>query len=524
MTIIILTKAQAKSPCTTVNHEANSAKLPACHHKLPGVNDTMHYIRFLKPPQISSGTITGKITITNDLGDDFLTRELPLSISLTNTSCSPLALHPGYTKPITSWQHTLTWKAHTRELPFAFHLPKVGVRVGEESKESGRWRLAVLPLYEEEPGSVDILSLLRYSLIVARGRHWRSNAGDSSDNEEEDDDGDADDKITAHSIPGQVLPAYSATFLPNLPNQILPAVVYRKWKLHDHSEIVIEEETGNSIARHVWDAGVLFSALLEDLYSHPYSEGEVGTPYPFLRELNYLVCGEKAKGKGEGGRGLNILELGTGCAIVSAVVSRLLPNARVTGTDMPEATAIAISNLERNEALYRDRIANIFQGSERGKEKLAESMEARYEVLDWTEPLPPSATEIDVDLVLVADCTYNSDVVPALVATLSSLVQINPQVLIAVALKWRHDSEAVFHMLMAEKGMVQVDKHTERKGNYDVDATGKEEEVEVYLFAGPERKIGVVKGEKKNWGGSGELFGPKSQNAEGEGGVRTVGE
>lgn len=52
----------------------------------------------------------------------------------------------------------------------------------------------------------------------------------------------------------------------------------------------------------------------------------------------------------------------------------------------------------------------------------------------------------------MADCTYNPDVVPDLVQTLKRLAQGNDDILVALAMKVRHESEMVFFELMREKG------------------------------------------------------------------------
>jgi len=52
-------------------------------------------------------------------------------------------------------------------------------------------------------------------------------------------------------------------------------------------------------------------------------------------------------------------------------------------------------------------------------------------------------------MVIVADCTYNPDVVPHLVATLEGIAEASKGVLVLVAMKVRHESELVFFELMA---------------------------------------------------------------------------
>lgn len=188
------------------------------------------------------------------------------------------------------------------------------------------------------------------------------------------------------------------------------------------------------------DAGVILSALL-----HEMTQPSVNSPKA-LPVLGTLLNSASP---------LSVLELGTGCAIVSTTVAHSVPSARVTATDLPEAAETAKSNLQQ--------VGN-----------------ASYVDLDWSEPLPQVVASDRFDLVLVADCTYNPDVVPHLVTTLAKLIKITPEVLICLAMKVRHESEAVFFDLMKEKGIVQVDKHSERLGNLD----GDDEFVDVYLFKG----------------------------------------
>jgi hypothetical protein len=61
------------------------------------------------------------------------------------------------------------------------------------------------------------------------------------------------------------------------------------------------------------------------------------------------------------------------------------------------------------------------------------------------------------DVIVVADCTYNPDVVPDLVSTLKSIVGDNDS-LVLLAMKVRHDSELIFFELMAQSGFVVLEK------------------------------------------------------------------
>ena len=445
----------------------------------------MHYIRFLKPPKISAGVLTAKLTITTDLGDDFLNADLPLQLVMHQSTWKDRVIGDPLRQP-----NIVEWKAGMRELPISVPLPPTS-ELPELRKGKGgvkEWQLLVWPcltgvkVYKDptpEPmnyskkgkplpalgprrreydGSYCLLELLEVLKINRR--------------KPEEYPG----------VRGLVLSAESATFNLVDKEQKLSATISRVFNTtswdDNNFEITIEEETGNSIARHIWDAGVLFSALLQELATVP---DKWNPPVTYLLPLHKLLrdgyapgsnprlSGEPKADADEYEKDLNVLELGTGCAIVSATLSYILPYARVVATDLEDAREVAEKNLEGN------RIQHIDRGD------LVPS-DSSFETLDWTEPLSGRAAEQRWDLILVADCTYNSDVVPDLVKTLRALVDRSADVMIAVALKWRHDSEAIFHQLMKENRMLVVDKHTEKLGNFDVVATGKEEEIEVYLF------------------------------------------
>ena len=169
---------------------------------------------------------------------------------------------------------------------------------------------------------------------------------------------------------------------------------------------------------------------------------------------------------------LQVLELGAGCGIVGLTLGKCLPKAKVLLTDLPEAGEIAKHNIWANgvrpKAIHQHR-ARI-----------------QYEKLDWEDPLPEKQREGQVDLVLVADCTYNPDVVPNLVKTLAELLKYNKDTIVLLAMKVRHESEKVFFNLMAEKHMMIVDRLV-----LPLPLLGQEsEEVEVYVFAGDPKQYG----------------------------------
>ena len=160
---------------------------------------------------------------------------------------------------------------------------------------------------------------------------------------------------------------------------------------------------------------------------------------------------------------LKVLELGSGCGIVGIGLAQLYPNCDVLLTDLPEA----MENLGHNLAHARPA-----SGS-----KLFET------TLNWDDDLPVSVAQGQYHLVLVSDCTYNSDSIPALVGTLHRLIEKSPRAYIVVSMKVRHSSEAIFFDMMEDAGLQVVADAKIPLPDRHRAATGQEvEAVEVYIF------------------------------------------
>ena len=163
-------------------------------------------------------------------------------------------------------------------------------------------------------------------------------------------------------------------------------------------------------------------------------------------------------------RGPRILELGSGCGIVGSQVANLCSASDVLSTDLPDAMDILNHNVERATFV-----------SSRGKLATA--------VLDWDEPLPDRVGKQRFDLVIVSDCTYNPDSIPALVKTLSAVAENSLDALIVVSLKVRHDSEAIFFDLMACSDFVEAEHTAIPLPDRHRSETGQDlEAVEVYVY------------------------------------------
>jgi predicted nicotinamide N-methyase len=129
-----------------------------------------------------------------------------------------------------------------------------------------------------------------------------------------------------------------------------------------------------------------------------------------------------------GKKAVRAVELGAGCGIFGIALAQMLPRCAVTLTDLPEVDEIVSRNIQAA--------------------RLAPGSALDFQVLDWDEKPSDDVFGEAVDLVLVSDCTYNADSLPALVRVLGYLTNVSPHALVLVSLKRRHESEAVFFELM----------------------------------------------------------------------------
>lgn len=132
--------------------------------------------------------------------------------------------------------------------------------------------------------------------------------------------------------------------------------------------------------------------------------------------------------KNAGKKAVRAVELGAGCGIVGIALAQILPRCAVTLTDLPEVDEIVSRNIKATQ--------------------LAPGSALDFQVLDWDEKPSDDVFGEPVDLILVSDCTYNADSLPALVRVLGFLTDTSPHALVLVSLKRRHESEAVFFELM----------------------------------------------------------------------------
>ncbi|KAH6612633.1 putative methyltransferase-domain-containing protein [Boeremia exigua] len=320
-----------------------------------------------------------------------------------------------------------------------------------------------------------------------------------------------------------VLSAWSAEFS----RAPAPPLVQRRLRIA-HRTVSVWEETGDSIARHLWDAGIALASAVGGLATAADPATATSTspstttdPAPIhppdLASALNLPPSALASG-------LTAVELGTGTGLVGLTLASLLPHAHVVLTDLPAARSIVATNIavenavlaegarvrfeewdwdgavpgwvgEMSEVSERSDVSEVSatsETSETSSAKAASSTTTRAQKRE-TENEPENRAHPNakkrIDLALVADCTYNPDSSPALVRTLSRLAALNPRLAVVVALKTRHASEAVFYELMADARFEEAARRVwELPGDEGVG--GERVEVFVYRWAGAGEAVG----------------------------------
>ena len=146
--------------------------------------------------------------------------------------------------------------------------------------------------------------------------------------------------------------------------------------------------------------------------------------------------------------------------------------------------------------------SNIAENQRQTKRQGGGEAKVEARVLDWEQALSlsgepaESASESEFpqpDLVVLSDCTYNVDSLPALVGTLKALMRgriarcqgqgVRLGVDVLVALKRRHESETVFFEMMNEAGFEIRSSERVRMLDMSRMVGGDEEEVvEIFGF------------------------------------------
>lgn len=517
----------------------------------------MHYVRLLRPPSVDNKTRLLKLvlTITTDLGDSFLCPNDPVQIAvyLVTESVVDGDGDEGQKKNRRAQWVQLggvdnaqgngrnknarksIWSAGMRVLKLDLPLP---------AKMMGKTRIQIVATLDHnnnKPPSHAALQILPPDIAEIPF--------------------DTTGRILGLSVP---FPSPGADICYTATREL--AVRFPVGGGHDDNggigkeEVILQiaEEIGESIDRHVWDAGVVTTGLILDMCGVNAPGHDRWCKMPLLRWL--LASGAAAKQEEERGEEkeygqLNVIELGCGVGILGIGVARALAclrtgrenttpaqkvpngdndvgnghNGRCKDEDEGEKSTetqdtesalpkegqnmgqVLLTDLADAEELTR---ANINANTQATRRDDASSFSAlpllEFEELDWENGqngvFGPKASATRWDMVIISDCTYNVDMLSALVKTLSALHALSitlPKVSAAstpaklvktaglkvmLATKPRHSSERALFDLMAADGWSILES-----GSQSLPLLGMEEErVEVYLFGKGDTSSGPV--------------------------------
>ncbi|KAH0829666.1 hypothetical protein FOPE_10523 [Fonsecaea pedrosoi] len=290
----------------------------------------VQYIRFLRTPQSDVGKktidVSAVVAVTTDLGDAFFSEDVKLLADVVEANSPHGVLY----------SQTIKWQASSRALKFAVHCP-------------GK--------YLSRPVRLHVTTT------------------------------ETETASQALEIP-KILDVWSCVFLLSDKQRTDP-IVERRIALSNRSVVRMWEETGDSIARHIWDASLGFLVY----FAHALSTSPID--------------------------GMSLL--------VSLFKSSKLVKCDLLLTDLEDAQEILASNI---------RCAAPVAGST-----------VRSEVLDWASSLDDSSNA-NYDLILVSDCIYNPDSSLHLVETLRQLATRTPETVILVGFKRRHTEDDLFFARM----------------------------------------------------------------------------
>ncbi|KAK4654495.1 hypothetical protein QC762_403330 [Podospora pseudocomata] len=381
----------------------------------------MHYIKLLRPPVVefvrSERCLRLVLAVTTDLGDSFFSPKDPVELLVVGAYTTTKDGKEQLVPVILTERNTPKWKAGMRVLKLDLPLPPHPIKT-----------------IQIRPADRQLTALGTTDIYPPTGQ-------------------------------GLILAAFSDVSLDR--NTAVPPVCFRSLRLPtaDNQALQVEEDMGDSIARHIWDSGIATVSLLADMF---LSTSPKGNPMPALKQLLQQ----------DRDRPLNILEVGCGIGTLGIGVARLLAlkkaprqtTTRILMTDLPEAEERARANIARQaEALSQ-----------------APAPSLDFESLDWIDGqngvFGAQVQDNTWDLIVVSDCTYNTDTLSPLVKTLSALhghsgeQSVRPKVFLST--KSRHSSEREFWDLMAADGWSIEEEATLPLPHID----GGGNPVELYLF------------------------------------------
>lgn len=262
---------------------------------------------------------------------------------------------------------------------------------------------------------------------------------------------------------GQIMPVWITLSHDEAEVEVSTRRLYLPGTSEQEDYVELEEEIGESIARHIWDAGVIAFCAITESWMLPMP---TDTEPSGLKALKKLFAGPKP---------INALELGCGVGILGGGLSAVIPKMRPPPS---RRCTILMTDLEEAESRTRSNMSRLLQ-VRKGKSSSSPPVKLLYENLDWEQGrkgmFGPETQSHRWDLVMLSDCTYNVDMLPALVETLSALHASNmahaaasstspgeqtQSTKVFLATKPRHASEEALFDLLSQEGWTELHKQT----------------------------------------------------------------
>lgn len=408
----------------------------------------MHYIRLMRPPSLDKQQkLKLVLTITTDLGDSFLCPDDPVPISVYLAG----SLSEGNDEdknekfcltPRKAGKSGTFWNEGMRILKLDLQVPDKALRSIKKSSSQMRPVPAICVVashnLESPPLAADIPFDAEGRIVALESElPWPS-----------------DGQSTFESL--------------------------RRFALAEGDILRIDERIGESIDRHVWDAGVVTTGVLLHLCQDGTSK-HTWDRAPLLKELLCSVTPTRPLNVIELGCGVGILGVGLAAALHRRVSSTWDPEdhtqtpSSVLLTDLPDAEEVAVRNIADEKLARKPALSG------------RSSVDTDFESLDWDEgktgTFGPKAKASSWDLIIISDCTYNVDMLSALVRTISELHKLSmnrdgKSSRVMLATKPRHSSEKALFGLMEEGGWRILESASQ-----PLPVLGLEDQtVEIYLF------------------------------------------
>ncbi|KAL7919341.1 putative methyltransferase domain-containing protein [Trichoderma austrokoningii] len=388
----------------------------------------MHYIRLLKSPtQSRSGKrhmLDLVFTITTDLGDSFLYADEPINLAIYAEIPSDSDPQKKDLVGFSRGTENLQWRSGMR-------VAKPSVDISSLMQQTSNSRRKVAICISADGYSARTVSDILATTVVSQ--------------EEEPAGQIMPVWITLDPSEGEVEISTRRLYLPGTSGQ------------EDYVEL--EEEIGESIARHIWDAGVIaFCAITESWMLLMPTDTEPS----LLKALKTPFAGPKP---------INVLELGCGVGILGGGLSAVLPRMRPPPS---RRCTFLMTDLEEAESRARSNMSRLLQVRKAKSSSSCSPVKLLYENLDWEDgrkgEFGPETQSHRWDLIMLSDCTYNVDMLPALVETLSALHASNMthaaageqprSTKVLLATKPRHASEEALFELLSREGWAELHQLT----------------------------------------------------------------